>query len=122
MATVVIADDDAHFAELLKDFLSVNGYQVETVRDGGQLEALMKAGGFNAAILDMQMPMGGGIAAARRIRTYFNNITIPIIVCSGMPVEMSQKWFEGMSKLSVFQKPPDYGVLLAELGRLLNEP
>jgi hypothetical protein len=61
------------------------------------------------------------VAAARLIRARFANLVIPIIVCTGMPVEKAREWFSGMAKLAVFQKPPDLAALMAELSRLLTE-
>ena len=93
---------------------------METVSDAGQIEACLTARPFNAAILDMQMPLGGGIAGVKKIRSHYAHITIPIIVCSGMPADKTKEWFKGMAKLTVYQKPPDIRVLMAELKRLLD--
>ena len=122
MPLILIADDDLAYSTLLGDLLRSDGYEVEAISDAGQLDSRLTAHGFNAAILDMQMPMGGGPVAAKRIRAHYANVTIPIIVCSGMPIEMAQPWFKGMAKVSIFQKPTNFLALLIELRRLLSEP
>jgi len=122
MPLILIADDDEAYCAILADCLQTEGYEVEAVSDAGQLESRMATRGFHAAILDMQMPLGGGVVAAKHIRARYANIVIPIIVCSGMPADMTRAWFEGVPKLSVFQKPLDFRKLLDELARLLSQP
>ncbi|MBI5246404.1 MAG: response regulator [Elusimicrobia bacterium] len=121
MSLILLADDDPAYLTMMTDCLKLEGYEVETARDAGQIGARLSQQPFNAAILDMQMPMGGGVAAAKRIRAHYAHITIPIIVCSGMPVDKTKEWFQGMPKLTVYQKPPDIRTLMTELKRLLSE-
>lgn len=120
MALILLADDDPAYLTMMTDCLTLEGYEVETVRDAGQIEAALTARPFNAAILDMQMPLGGGIAGVKKIRSHYAHVTIPIIVCSGMPTDKTMEWFKGMEKLTVYQKPPDIRALMTELKRLLE--
>ena len=122
MPLILVADDDPAYVSMMTGCLQSDGYEVEAISDAGQLDAKLAARGFNAAILDMQMPMGGGVAAVKRIRAHYAHVTIPIIICSGMPAERAGEWFKGIPKLTVFQKPPNFPALLAELKRLLSEP
>jgi hypothetical protein len=39
-----------------------------------------------------------------------------------MPVEMTRKWFDGVPKLGILQKPAELPAISAELTRLINLP
>ena len=67
-ARVLVADDDRDTADKTADLLRVEGYTVRAVYDG--LQALEAAHGFDphAVILDIDMPVMDGYAAATAIR------------------------------------------------------
>lgn len=83
MAKILAADDDLSLRELMQDILEPAGHKVTGV-DGG-LEALeqLRAGGFDLAILDVNMPMLGGMEALRMIRRDAKLKKIPVIMCTG---------------------------------------
>ena len=68
MIRVLVVDDDHDSADSLAMLLSIHGYETRTAYDGPT--ALQIAGEFRAdlVLLDLGMPLMGGIQVARRLR------------------------------------------------------
>lgn len=75
--TILVADDEKHIVQLIKLYLSNEGYQVETAADGQ--EALDKARRLrpDLIVLDLMMPRVDGWEVCRRIRKESN---VPVIM------------------------------------------
>ena len=78
METLLVVEDDAHQAELFKQELEEEGYEVMLAHDGR--EALEKFDKVNVdlVVLDIRMPGMDGIDALSRILAYDN--TMPTII------------------------------------------
>ncbi len=76
-ARVLLVDDDMELLELLRDYLSREGFAVRCAHDGreGASEAL--SGRHDIAVLDMMMPGIGGLQALAEIRA---TSTIPVLM------------------------------------------
>lgn len=68
MAHVLVIDDDTELCELLTEYLSAEGFDVNAVHDGrqGMEEALH--GGHDLVVLDVMLPGASGFDVLRRIR------------------------------------------------------
>ncbi len=75
--TIVVADDEKHIVQLIKLYLSNEGFRVETAADGQ--EALDKARRLrpDLIVLDLMMPRLDGWEVCRRLRKESN---IPVIM------------------------------------------
>ncbi|TFW21340.1 response regulator transcription factor [Duganella callida] len=84
---VLIVEDDMPIADLLRMHLQDEGYQVTHCADGAQGLATLRAGGWDALILDIMLPGGvDGLEICRQARampTY-----IPIIITSARSSEV----------------------------------
>ena len=76
-ATILVADDEKHIVQLVRLYLSNEGYQVDTAADGQ--EALEKARRLkpDLIILDLMMPRIDGWEVCRRLRKETN---VPVIM------------------------------------------
>ncbi len=63
---LLIAEDEEHLGTLLAQYLRARAFDVLLVRDGVAAVAALAAGGFDAAVVDVQMPgmNGFGVLAA----------------------------------------------------------
>jgi DNA-binding response OmpR family regulator len=79
MKKILIIEDDNNIAELEKDYLELNGYEVEVVHDGnlGSKKALL--GIYDIVIIDLMLPNKSGFDIVKEIREKFE---IPIIIVS----------------------------------------
>jgi DNA-binding response OmpR family regulator len=68
MNKVLIIDDDEELCELVSEYLSVEGFAVESMNDGEAGLERARAGGFDLAILDVMMPKKNGFDVLRELR------------------------------------------------------
>ena len=76
-AHVLVVDDDERIRDLLKRFLSRNGYMVSTARDAAHASRLLESLAFDLLIVDVMMPGEDGFAFTRRIT---RQIEAPVIL------------------------------------------
>ena len=76
-AHILVVDDDARIRDLLKRFLSRNGYLVTVARDAGHASRLLKSLAFDLLVIDVMMPGEDGFSLTRRIRS---EIDTPILL------------------------------------------
>ena len=83
---ILIIDDDARLAEMLRDYLSEGGFLVETRHSGAAgIEAATRPAtshcadsrGYSAVILDIMLPDIDGLEVCRRLRAHSD---IPILM------------------------------------------
>ena len=80
---ILVADDDPIYRDVATEALQQAGYKVTQAADGGQAYALLDTGDFDAAIIDLTMPVASGIEVIERLRIGANNPTLPVIVITG---------------------------------------
>ena len=76
-AHILIVDDDERIRDLLKKFLSRNGYLVSVARDAGHASRLLASLAFDLMIVDVMMPGEDGFSFTRRIR---DEVDAPILL------------------------------------------
>ena len=80
---ILIADDDPIYREIAADTLTASGHQITLAADGGEAIKLLAADSFDAAIIDLTMPVADGITVIETLRKSSVNATIPVIVITG---------------------------------------
>jgi two-component system phosphate regulon response regulator OmpR len=65
---VLVVDDDARIRDLLKRFLTRNGYLVTAARDAAHASRLLDSLAFDLLVVDVMMPGEDGFSFTRRIR------------------------------------------------------
>ncbi|ALM84038.1 response regulator transcription factor [Bordetella sp. N] len=83
---VLIVEDDAHIADLLRLHLRDEGYAVEHAADGDAGLRLLEAGGWDALVLDLMLPGVDGLEICRRARAMTRYT--PIIITSARSSEL----------------------------------
>lgn len=80
---ILVADDDAIYRDIAKDALEAAGHTITVAGDGGQALSLIASQAFDAAIIDLNMPVAGGLEVIASLRNGALNTTIPVIVITG---------------------------------------
>ena len=82
---ILVVDDEAQIVRLLSLRLQANDYKVVVAYDGYQCIQMAKEETPDLILLDIKMPMGGGIKAFENLRD--NTITekIPVIFITAFP-------------------------------------
>jgi adenylate cyclase len=81
--TVLIADDHLDNVELVRDLLTMRGYQVVSASDGE--EALDKVGRYSPdlVLLDLDMPLLSGYQVCERLKANSATADIPVLMLTG---------------------------------------
>ena len=77
MQKILIVEDDADIAAIERDYLELNGYQVETAPDGDSGLERGLSGGFDLILLDLMLPGTDGFTVCRRLR---EETDVPILM------------------------------------------
>ncbi len=64
---ILLAEDDADFGSILKQYLEMSGFSVEWAKDGSEALELFQKGNFNICVLDVMMPKLDGFSTAEQI-------------------------------------------------------
>lgn len=116
-ARILVCDDDPSYSKMVEDALVPEGYEVFLTPDTEQF--ISWVGAYSAPdlfIIDFQMGGGGGPAAVRTLKASPATNRVPILICSGMPLDQQRKWFADQPGLSFIKKP----FKLAELEALVK--
>lgn len=86
MIRLLIADDDLELCELLSEYLTSEGFQVDQVHDGEQAVAGILTGQYALLILDIMMPKMNGFDALRELRKH-NRTPVLMLTARGDDVD-----------------------------------
>jgi two-component system phosphate regulon response regulator OmpR len=80
-AHILVVDDDTRLRQLLRKYLSDNGYLVSTAGDAGEAREQLAAMAFDLIVLDVMMPGESGLELTRALRT---DNAVPILLLTAM--------------------------------------
>lgn len=78
---ILVVDDDGRLRELLRRFLSDNGFRVSTAADAAEARARMAGVAYDLMVLDVMMPGESGVELTRDLR---RRERIPILMLTAM--------------------------------------
>lgn len=119
---ILIIEDDAALARVMRTFLEAFGYGVETVTCGMTGLACAADNQPDLVILDLGLPDMNGYEVCRRLRKLTNPWSMPILILTGMdkPVDQLRGFAHGGDAYLV--KPCEPPELLKTIALLLGEP
>ena len=82
MSKILVAEDEPSLYKLLEFRLNALGHEVVLATDGEQALALVKSDRPDLVILDVMMPVMGGIEVLRTLKDDESTNTIPVIMLS----------------------------------------
>ena len=80
---ILLADDDPIYREVASEALEKAGHIITQANDGGQAIERLAAQAFDAAIVDLSMPVADGLTVIAALRCGTLNAHIPVIVITG---------------------------------------
>jgi two-component system, chemotaxis family, chemotaxis protein CheY len=112
---ILVVDDDPTILDVIHDLLTLEGYEVETARNG--LEALRMVEHSRPALvlLDMRMPLLDGWGFARELEQ--RGIHIPILVLTA--TSDAARWAHEIGAIDYLAKPFEISSLLDSVERNL---
>lgn len=114
MAKVMIVDDDQTTTSLLETLLELDGFEISTVSRGGDVIARAETFLPDIFLMDYHLNDMHGVDVLRDIRKHEVLHAIPVVIASGMDVEI-EVMDAGANKFLVKPFEP------AELPTLFNE-
>jgi two-component system phosphate regulon response regulator OmpR len=82
-AHILVVDDDRRLRELLRKYLSDNGYLVTTAADAAEARQCLGGLAFDLVVLDVMMPGEDGMALTRALRAEGNRLPVLLLTARG---------------------------------------
>lgn len=115
---ILIVEDDPNFGSILRDYLSLNDYEVILAKNGIEGFEKFKTNEFDLCILDVMMPYKDGFTLAKEIREKNENIPIFFLTARALKEDVLRGFKIGAD--DYLTKPFDSEVLLAKIKNILN--
>ncbi|MBD3896684.1 winged helix-turn-helix domain-containing protein [Halomonas sp. ML-15] len=114
---VLIIEDDERLADLTRDYLEANGFQVTVEADGARGVERIVSLQPDLVILDLMLPGEDGLSICRRARTDYAG---PILMLTARTDDMDQVLGLEMGADDYVPKPVQPRVLLARMRALMR--
>ena len=110
---ILIVEDDTNFGNILKEYLSLNDYEIALAKNGIEGFEKFKKEAFDLCILDVMMPYKDGFTLAKEIREI--NDLVPIFFLSAKHLKEDVLRGFKVGADDYLAKPFDSEVLLAKI-------
>ena len=84
---ILVVDDDLRLRDLLKRYLTEQGFSVETVADGAAMDHNLNRTRYDLLVLDLMLPGEDGLAICRRLRAAGNALPVIMLTAKGDDVD-----------------------------------
>ncbi|MFC2149687.1 response regulator transcription factor [Candidatus Auribacterota bacterium] len=120
MKKILIAEDEMDMAEIMKERLSMAGFDVVLAYDGYQGVQMAHKEKPDLMILDIMMPAGDGLSVLKRLRMSEDTKDMPIIVLTATRKEEYKKKAFEMGVFDFMYKPCDSALLINKINEALS--
>lgn len=115
---IVIVDDDARIRDLLRRYLTQEGFEVIVAEDGKALNRILLRDTVDLIVLDLMMPGEDGLSVCRRLRAA--NDRTPIIMLTAKGEDVDRIVGLEMGADDYLPKPFNPRELVARIGAVLR--
>ena len=115
---ILLVEDDPNFGTVLKDYLSLNDYNVTLAKDGLEGLIMFKNDDFDLCIFDVMMPRKDGFSLAKDVRATNSDIPIIFLTAKTMKEDVLKGYQVGAD--DYLNKPFDSEVLLYKIKAILQ--
>src|SRR6187549_1776776 len=84
---ILVVDDDLRLRDLLKRYLTEQGFAVDTVPDAPAMDRQIQRLRYDLMVLDLMLPGEDGLAICRRLRAADNAVPIIMLTARGDDVD-----------------------------------
>jgi len=110
---ILLVDDEVKFLKAIADRLSIKGFDVTTATDGEAAIEAAKQGGFDVAVVDLQMPGTDGAEVLKILKQQHKYIEI--IMLTGHATVDSAVECTKLGAFKYLEKPYDFDKLVDAL-------
>ncbi|MEX1382692.1 response regulator transcription factor [Lutibacter sp.] len=115
---ILLVEDDPNFGTVLKDYLSLNDYNVTLAKDGLEGLIMFKNDDYDLCILDVMMPRKDGFSLAKDIRATNSEVPIIFLTAKTMKEDVLKGYQAGAD--DYLNKPFDSEVLLYKIKAIMQ--
>jgi two-component system OmpR family response regulator len=115
---ILLVEDDPNFGTVLKDYLSLNDYNVTLAKDGLEGLIMFKNDDFDLCIFDVMMPRKDGFSLAKDVRATNSEVPIIFLTAKTMKEDVLKGYQAGAD--DYLNKPFDSEVLLYKIKAILQ--
>lgn len=118
---IVVVDDDRQLAELMREFLTDEGYGVEICSHGDQAFAVVRSLLPDLIILDVRMAEVGGLGVLYLLSTDPQTRRIPVLICTAVSAGEMQPWQDVLDEkgVPILYKPFELARLAEQVEAML---
>ena len=110
--TILLIEDDFEISQMLKDYLTVENFQVICAMDGETAQSLFRSGRYDLVLLDLMIPKISGMEVMKFIR---RTSTVPIIIMSAKDTDLDKTLGLGLGADDYITKPFSVTEVLARI-------
>lgn len=120
---VLVVEDDAATARVVKNALIEAGFEVESLDKGFRLIATVMRFQPDLLLLDINLPDMRGDTAMKMVRRATNTggKTLPVVILSGMPIEQLMEIQGHLGAVGCIQKPAPLDVIIQRVRQVLGD-
>ena len=89
---ILVVDDDARIRDLLRRYLSQEGFEVMVAEDGKALNRILLRESVDLIVLDLMMPGEDGLSICRRLRAANDRTPIIMLTAKARTWTASSAW------------------------------
>ena len=115
---ILLVEDDPNFGTILKDYLTINNYEVTHAKNGMEGFEKFKRDDFNLCILDVMMPYKDGFTLAKEIKEKNSEVPIIFLTAKSMKEDVLKGYNLGAD--DYLNKPFDSDVLLMKIKAIMQ--
>ena len=115
---ILLVEDDPNFGTVLKEYLTINNYEVVLAKNGMEGFEKFKKSDFHLCILDVMMPYKDGFTLAQEIREKDQEVPIIFLTAKAMKEDVLKGYKVGAD--DYLKKPFDSDVLLFKIKAILK--
>src|SRR3954447_7161965 len=118
---IVVVDDDQQLADLMREFLTDEGYDVEVCAHGDQAFAVIRSLLPNLIILDVRMAEIGGLGVLYLLSPAPQTRSIPVLMCTAVSAGEMQPWQDVLDEkgVPILYKPFELAQLADQVAAMI---
>jgi len=115
---ILLVEDDPNFGTILKDYLTINNYNVTHAKNGMEGFEKFKRNDYDLCILDVMMPYKDGFTLAKEIKEKNQDVPIIFLTAKSLKEDVLKGYQVGAD--DYLNKPFDSEVLLMKIKAIMQ--
>lgn len=115
---IILVEDDKSLGYLLSEYLSMNNFLVDWVKDGESCIDKIQSTSYDLGILDVKLPDMNGFELAERIKQISPSFPFVFLTSRSLKIDVLKGF--SLGAVDYLKKPIDEEILVVRINNLLN--